>query len=90
MDPAPESRAGAADVAAVDVLHAASTAALEYATSVDGRRVAPDSQALAALAAFDEPLPDVGARRVGDAATAARRGQPGNDGQRPALGTSDS
>ena len=44
----------------VDVLHAASAAALEYAASVDGRRVAPDGQALAALAAFDEPLPDVG------------------------------
>ncbi len=43
-----------------DVLHAASAAALEYAASVDGRRVAPDGQALAALAAFDEPLPDVG------------------------------
>lgn len=34
--------------------------ALDYATSVDDRRVAPDSLALAALAAFDEPLPDVG------------------------------
>ena len=42
------------------MLHAASAAALEYAASVDGRRVAPDGQALAALAAFDEPLPDVG------------------------------
>ena len=44
----------------VDVLHAAIAAALEYAASVDGRRVAPDGQAVAALAAFDEPLPDVG------------------------------
>ncbi len=42
------------------MLHAASAMALEYAASVDGRRVAPDGQALAALAAFDEPLPDVG------------------------------
>jgi glutamate/tyrosine decarboxylase-like PLP-dependent enzyme len=45
----------------VDVLRAASTVALEYAASVDDRRVAPDSHALAALAIFDEPLPDVGA-----------------------------
>ncbi len=44
----------------VDVLHAAIAAALEYAASIDGRRVAPDGQAVAALAAFDEPLPDVG------------------------------
>ena len=56
MDTAHRSSAGVP----VDVLHAASAAALEYAASVDDRRVAPDSQALAALAAFDEPLPDVG------------------------------
>ena len=52
MDTGPESDA--------DVLHAAIAAALEYAASIDDRRVAPDAHALAALAAFDEPLPDVG------------------------------
>ena len=36
-------------------------AALEYAKSVDDRRVVPSPDALAALAAFDEALPDVGA-----------------------------
>jgi glutamate/tyrosine decarboxylase-like PLP-dependent enzyme len=43
-----------------DVLQAAAMAALEYARSVDGRRVVPDSAALAELAAFDETLPDAG------------------------------
>jgi glutamate/tyrosine decarboxylase-like PLP-dependent enzyme len=43
-----------------EVLQAAVTAALEYAASVDDRRVAPDPAAVAALAAFDEPLPEVG------------------------------
>jgi glutamate/tyrosine decarboxylase-like PLP-dependent enzyme len=44
-----------------DALQAALAAALEYATSIDVRRVAPDATALAALATFDEPLPDTGA-----------------------------
>jgi glutamate/tyrosine decarboxylase-like PLP-dependent enzyme len=46
------------------VLRAASEAALEYATSIDDRRVAPDPAALAALAAFDEPLPEEGSDAV--------------------------
>jgi glutamate/tyrosine decarboxylase-like PLP-dependent enzyme len=45
----------------VDLLKAATTAALEYAATVDDRRVAPDDQAVAALSAFDESLPDIGA-----------------------------
>jgi hypothetical protein len=47
-----------------EVLRAAVRAALDYADSVDDRRVAPDAAALAALAAFDEPWPDVGASEV--------------------------
>ena len=47
-----------------DVLRAAVTAALDYAASVDDRRVAPDAAALAALAAFDEPWPEIGASEV--------------------------
>src|SRR5262245_12254437 len=43
-----------------DVLRAALAAALEYATSVDDRPVAPDADAVAALAALDEPLPEAG------------------------------
>jgi glutamate/tyrosine decarboxylase-like PLP-dependent enzyme len=43
-----------------DVLQAAAAAAMEYATSVDARRVAPGPEALAALASFDEALPEVG------------------------------
>ena len=43
------------------VLQAAAVAALEYAKTVDDRPVAPDADALAALAAFDEALPDAGA-----------------------------
>ena len=52
-----------------DVLHAAMAAALDYTASIDDRRVAPDADALAALAAFDEPLPEVGA---GERETLAR------------------
>jgi glutamate/tyrosine decarboxylase-like PLP-dependent enzyme len=40
-----------------EVLRAASAMALDYAASVDARRVAPDATALDALAAFDEALP---------------------------------
>lgn len=60
------------------------TAAIEYATSIDDRRVAPDAAALAALAEFDEPLPDVGVdegqtirllHAVGSPATVATTGR---------------
>jgi glutamate/tyrosine decarboxylase-like PLP-dependent enzyme len=44
-----------------NLLEAAAAAALDYAASVDNRRVTPDAAAVAALEAFDEPLPDVGA-----------------------------
>jgi len=59
------------------------TAALEYVGAIDDRRVAPDAAALAELAAFDEPLADVGADgletlelldRVGGPATVATTG----------------
>ncbi len=43
------------------VLQTAAMAALEYAKAIDDRRVVPDPEALAALASFDERLPDVGA-----------------------------
>jgi glutamate/tyrosine decarboxylase-like PLP-dependent enzyme len=45
----------------VDLLREAAAMAIEYASSVDDRRGAPDADALAALASFDEPLPDHGA-----------------------------
>ena len=48
----------------VDVLEAAAHSAIEYARSIGARRITPDDDALAALAAFDEPLPDVGADPV--------------------------
>ena len=48
----------------VDVLEAAAHSAIEYARSIGARRITPDDGALAALAAFDEPLPDVGADPV--------------------------
>jgi glutamate/tyrosine decarboxylase-like PLP-dependent enzyme len=43
-----------------DVLEAAAAAALAYARTVDDRRVFPDADAIDALSAFDEPLPEVG------------------------------
>ena len=43
-----------------EVLRAALEAALDYARTIDGRRVAPDAAAVDALAAFDEPLPPGG------------------------------
>jgi glutamate/tyrosine decarboxylase-like PLP-dependent enzyme len=46
---------------AVDLLRTAADLSLEYVSSVDERRVPPDGDALAALAAFDEALPDDGA-----------------------------
>lgn len=66
-----------------DVLEAAAAAALAYARTVDDRRVFPDDDAVAALAAFDEPLPENGADaadtlglldRVGGPATVASAG----------------
>jgi glutamate/tyrosine decarboxylase-like PLP-dependent enzyme len=54
-EPQPRSRSD------VDVLRLATSVAVEYATTVDDRRVAPDDQAVAALSAFDESLPDIGA-----------------------------
>ena len=42
-----------------EVLQAAARAAIEYATSVDDRRVAPGAEALAALATFDEAFPGI-------------------------------
>jgi glutamate/tyrosine decarboxylase-like PLP-dependent enzyme len=44
----------------VELWQAAAEMAIEYATSVDERRVAPDSAAVEALAALAEPLPDRG------------------------------
>lgn len=67
-----------------DVLRAALDAALEYAGSIDDRRVAPDAAALAALAEFDEPLSTLGEdelatlrllHRVGSKATVATTGR---------------
>jgi glutamate/tyrosine decarboxylase-like PLP-dependent enzyme len=46
------------------VLEAAAAAALAYTRSVDDRRVFPDADALAALSAFDEPLPETGVDAV--------------------------
>ena len=43
-----------------DLLDTAAAAAVDYARSVDDRRVFPDDAALAALKAFDEPLTDAG------------------------------
>ena len=43
------------------VLRAAAEMAVEYAMAVDDRRVAPDPDSLASLAALDEPLPTDGA-----------------------------
>jgi len=58
-----ESQLGIHDrsAAASEVLQAAMTFALEYATSIDDRRVAPKPSDLAALTALDEPFPEFGA-----------------------------
>lgn len=48
-----------------DVLEVAAAAASAYARTFDDRRVFPDEDALAALAAFDEPLPEKGAPPAG-------------------------
>jgi glutamate/tyrosine decarboxylase-like PLP-dependent enzyme len=81
MDTAsPTGTAGGVDAR---VLRAAAECAVEYATSVDGRRAAPEPEALAALAEFDEALPNIGAdpvatirllHEVGSPATVATTG----------------
>jgi glutamate/tyrosine decarboxylase-like PLP-dependent enzyme len=67
-----------------DVLRAACTNALEYERSIDDRRVAPAPDALEALTAFDEPLPEQGTdaldtlallHAVGSPATVASSGR---------------
>ncbi|RHW26153.1 aspartate aminotransferase family protein [Nocardioides immobilis] len=45
----------------MDALRDAAAAALDYAASVDGRPAFPTPEAVAGLAAFDEPLPETGA-----------------------------
>jgi glutamate/tyrosine decarboxylase-like PLP-dependent enzyme len=71
------------DTATDSVLRAATAAALDYAATVDDRRVAPDSAALAALDELDEPLPETGLdavatieqlHRIGSPATVASTG----------------
>jgi glutamate/tyrosine decarboxylase-like PLP-dependent enzyme len=66
-----------------DVLRAAVEAASSYTTTIDERRVAPTAEAVAALGALDEPLPQDGADpadtlrlldRVGSPATMASTG----------------
>jgi len=65
------------------LLHAAADAALRYVATIDDRPVAPSAEAVAALAAFDEPLPQQGhvaestlelLDRVGSPATVASTG----------------
>jgi glutamate/tyrosine decarboxylase-like PLP-dependent enzyme len=67
----------------IELLQEAAAMAVEYAMAVDDRRVAPEPRALAALAAFDEPLPDGGTdplvavrllHEVGSPATVAATG----------------
>ena len=43
------------------VIEVAAAAALAYVRGIDGRRVFPGADAIAGLAAFDEPMPDSGA-----------------------------
>jgi glutamate/tyrosine decarboxylase-like PLP-dependent enzyme len=66
-----------------DALESAAAAAIAYVRSVDARRVFPDAADIAALAAFDEPLPEDGTDvaetlglldRVGGPATVASTG----------------
>jgi glutamate/tyrosine decarboxylase-like PLP-dependent enzyme len=66
-----------------DALQSAAAAAIAYVRSVDARRVFPDAADIAALAAFDEPLPEDGTDvaetlglldRVGGPATVASTG----------------
>ncbi|GAA3810786.1 pyridoxal phosphate-dependent decarboxylase family protein [Nocardioides panacisoli] len=67
----------------MDALRAAAAAALEYAATVDARPAYPASDAIAGLAAFDEPMPETGADvadtlrlldRAGSPATVASTG----------------
>jgi glutamate/tyrosine decarboxylase-like PLP-dependent enzyme len=66
-----------------DALESAAAAAIAYVRSVDARRVFPDAADIAALAAFEEPLPEDGTDvaetlglldRVGGPATVASTG----------------
>jgi glutamate/tyrosine decarboxylase-like PLP-dependent enzyme len=66
-----------------DALESAAAAAIAYVRAVDARRVFPDAADIAALAAFDEPLPEDGTDvaetlglldRVGGPATVASTG----------------
>jgi glutamate/tyrosine decarboxylase-like PLP-dependent enzyme len=67
MEPDPEQHS---------VLEAAVAAALAYTRTVDDRRVFPDDEAIGALAAFDEPLPEVGAGAAGTIRLLAEVGGP--------------
>jgi glutamate/tyrosine decarboxylase-like PLP-dependent enzyme len=67
MEPDPEQHS---------VLEAAVAAALAYTRTVDERRVFPDAEAIGALAAFDEPLPEVGAGAAGTIRLLAEVGGP--------------
>ena len=42
----------------LDLVRTAADHAIAYASSIDGRAAAPTTEAVAALAAFDEALPD--------------------------------
>lgn len=59
------------------VLQAAAAAAVEYATTVEDRRVFPDAQALAGMAAFDEPLPEAGEDALATVRLLHAAGSPG-------------
>ena len=58
-----------------DLLRAAAAMALDYVGSVDDRAVMPTADAVAALAAFDEPLPETGARADATLRLLARGGR---------------
>ena len=63
-----------------DVLHTATELALEYVRSIDDRDAAPTPEAVAALAAFDEPLPDGPGDPVATIELLARVGGPATMG----------
>ena len=60
-----------------DALDAAAAAALSYVRTVDDRRVFPDDSAIAALAAFDEPLTQEGREAADTIRLLAETGGPG-------------
>ena len=70
-----------------DLLAAAADAALSYVGSVDDRPTTPTPEALAALAAFDEPLPDGGRDPLETLRMLGTFGWPGHHGvdRRPLL-----